>query len=447
MYLTVGCCKAARRRAVRVPVLSSAARHAGCRSPVHLASARHAPADPLSCPCGSLPAVACRLARCWPTLPRSRAGARCSGAGSSPPASPLLTSSPSCERWPPGVSFQCTCCWLDTRSHACLWALGGCSGLTRCRGLGVCLEGCHRRRADPRDASDVQPSPLPPQPSKQSLVQRASHRHLNLGGQPVQRHPRPTPDQAGVRHHAGGPRHPAAVLRRLHRLRNLDAPPPPVSSAVPPCAAALQRVFGCVGAAALPLVWVRRRSWRRRSGGSTPCAAARCRCAHAPPLDVSPARACRNGLGGKRETKRLFTGLYIAMAFLYVRNIFRFVEFTQVRVPGGGRAGLSQTARLCSAALWRAAMGGLRVLGGCLRWRARPAPRAREGCIRHVLQAPSRFATSSHHPASPPCHCCPEHRSVLAGAKRDVCACASTGERRACSGLGWVGWVGNHGAL
>ncbi|PSC68907.1 Glycoside superfamily [Micractinium conductrix] len=37
----------------------------------------------------------------------------------------------------------------------------------------------------------------------------------------------------------------------------------------------------------------------------------------------------QNGLGGKRETKRLFTGLYIAMAFLYVRNIFRFVEFTQ----------------------------------------------------------------------------------------------------------------------
>lgn len=39
-----------------------------------------------------------------------------------------------------------------------------------------------------------------------------------------------------------------------------------------------------------------------------------------------------NGLKGKAETRRLFTGLYLGMAFLYIRNIFRFAEFLQSTV-------------------------------------------------------------------------------------------------------------------
>ena len=38
---------------------------------------------------------------------------------------------------------------------------------------------------------------------------------------------------------------------------------------------------------------------------------------------------CRMGLRGLPGTRRLFQGLYLAMACLYIRNIFRFVEFTQ----------------------------------------------------------------------------------------------------------------------
>ncbi|KAL4437347.1 hypothetical protein ABPG75_004486 [Micractinium tetrahymenae] len=41
-----------------------------------------------------------------------------------------------------------------------------------------------------------------------------------------------------------------------------------------------------------------------------------------------------NGLAGRRETPRLFAGLYLAMAFLSIRNIFRFVEFAQQTVLG-----------------------------------------------------------------------------------------------------------------
>ncbi|KAL4430757.1 hypothetical protein ABPG75_006013 [Micractinium tetrahymenae] len=40
----------------------------------------------------------------------------------------------------------------------------------------------------------------------------------------------------------------------------------------------------------------------------------------------------RNGLRGRPETRKLFIGLYWAMGCLYVRNIFRFVEFVQSTV-------------------------------------------------------------------------------------------------------------------
>lgn len=48
--------------------------------------------------------------------------------------------------------------------------------------------------------------------------------------------------------------------------------------------------------------------------------------------------ACRNGLRGRPQTRKLFIGLYWAMACLYIRNIFRFAEFVQVsRQPRGVR--------------------------------------------------------------------------------------------------------------
>lgn len=37
----------------------------------------------------------------------------------------------------------------------------------------------------------------------------------------------------------------------------------------------------------------------------------------------SPDIVFRNGLRGRPETRKLFTGLYLAMAMLYIRNIFR----------------------------------------------------------------------------------------------------------------------------
>ncbi|EFN59060.1 hypothetical protein CHLNCDRAFT_137777 [Chlorella variabilis] len=39
-----------------------------------------------------------------------------------------------------------------------------------------------------------------------------------------------------------------------------------------------------------------------------------------------------NGLTGKAETRKLFIGLYFGMAMLYIRNLFRFVEFVQATV-------------------------------------------------------------------------------------------------------------------
>lgn len=36
-----------------------------------------------------------------------------------------------------------------------------------------------------------------------------------------------------------------------------------------------------------------------------------------------PPSLARNGLAGKRETRRMYAGLYLGMFFLYVRNIFR----------------------------------------------------------------------------------------------------------------------------
>lgn len=38
---------------------------------------------------------------------------------------------------------------------------------------------------------------------------------------------------------------------------------------------------------------------------------------------VAYACARRNGLLGLPTTRRMFVGLYLAMAFLYIRNIFR----------------------------------------------------------------------------------------------------------------------------
>ena len=40
-------------------------------------------------------------------------------------------------------------------------------------------------------------------------------------------------------------------------------------------------------------------------------------------------RNAKMGLRNRPETKSLFRGMYIIMAFLYIRNIFRFVSFTQ----------------------------------------------------------------------------------------------------------------------
>lgn len=40
----------------------------------------------------------------------------------------------------------------------------------------------------------------------------------------------------------------------------------------------------------------------------------------------------KNGLRGRPQTRKLFIGLYWAMACLYIRNIFRFAEFVQATV-------------------------------------------------------------------------------------------------------------------
>ena len=48
-------------------------------------------------------------------------------------------------------------------------------------------------------------------------------------------------------------------------------------------------------------------------------------------LPPAPALAvCRNTLRGTQEGRKLFTGLYITVVFLFIRNIFRFAEFAQV---------------------------------------------------------------------------------------------------------------------
>lgn len=49
-------------------------------------------------------------------------------------------------------------------------------------------------------------------------------------------------------------------------------------------------------------------------------------------LPLIPPGCCSNGLTGKAETRKLFIGLYFGMAMLYIRNLFRFVEFVQATV-------------------------------------------------------------------------------------------------------------------
>lgn len=42
----------------------------------------------------------------------------------------------------------------------------------------------------------------------------------------------------------------------------------------------------------------------------------------------------KNGIAGTPQLKQLYTGLYLNIFFLFVRNTFRFVEFTQSIVIG-----------------------------------------------------------------------------------------------------------------
>jgi hypothetical protein len=108
-----------------------------------------------------------------------------------------------------------------------------------------------------------------------------------------------------------------------------------------------------------------------------------CARSRAPPSPTTPAHTtatphphpfaphCRsNGLTGKRDTKRLFLGLYLGMAGLYVRNIFRFAEFVQATVltwpaPEGAYVLSEQQVRNS----WRGYLG---AGGSCCSWHLFP---------------------------------------------------------------------------
>lgn len=45
------------------------------------------------------------------------------------------------------------------------------------------------------------------------------------------------------------------------------------------------------------------------------------------PVTMPPVcAACRNAMNGSRALARLYTGLYLNLVFLTIRNIYRFVE-------------------------------------------------------------------------------------------------------------------------
>ena len=57
-------------------------------------------------------------------------------------------------------------------------------------------------------------------------------------------------------------------------------------------------------------------------------------CLHSRSRPAPAFAACRNTLRGTQEGRKLFTGLYITVVFLFIRNIFRFAEFAQTAALG-----------------------------------------------------------------------------------------------------------------